>query len=62
MWLVFPCGSGIRCQETTEGETGPKRHIALQLDAHGIAGNEETPIYRRAFQNIGNRQAIRKER
>ena len=62
MWLVFPCASGIRRHQTTEGETGPKRRIASQSDALGIAGNEETPIYRRAFQNIGNRQAIRKER
>ena len=62
MWLVFPCESGIRRHQATEGETGPKRHIASQLDALGIAGNEETPIHRRAFQNIGNRQAIREER
>ena len=48
--------------ETTEGETGPKRHIASQLDALGIAGNEETPIHRRARQNTGSRQAIREER
>ncbi len=62
MWLVFLCRSGIRRQETTEGETGPKRHIASQLDALGIAGNEETPIHRRACQNTGSRQAIREER
>jgi hypothetical protein len=59
---IFLCSSGIRRHQTTEGETGPKRRIASQSDALGIAGNEETPIYRRAFQNIGNRQAIRKER